>query len=158
MLVFLTRKFKKVESEIAIHRNYGIQALSEDSTIPTNETSRTTTKIVKKRQKKLVSDVLKNPKSTLERVRVSFNSFSTDNTISKDTVRRILKKYGIKSRICARKLKLKKNNKILQWKWCVKMVKQPAAYWLNVVFTDETRIRLNSDGIIRVFWKNFTRF
>ena len=152
--LFLRGNSKKAESEIAIHRNYCIQKVSEDSTIPTEKTHRTTAKIVKKDKKKLVSDVLKYLKSTLERVRVSYNSFSTENTISKDTVRRILKKYGIKSRICAKKLKLKKNNKILRWKWCVKMVKQPAAYWLNVVFTEESRNRLNSDGTIRVFTKN----
>ena len=30
--------------------------------------------------------------------------------------------------------------------------------WQNVVFTDETRVRISSDGIVRVFRRNGTRF
>ena len=34
-----------------------------------------------------------------------------------------------------------------------KMNKKSAEYWYSVVFTDETRVKLTSDGIVRVFRK-----
>ena len=33
------------------------------------------------------------------------------------------------------------------------MIKKSAEYWYSVVFTDETRVKLTSDGIVRVFRK-----
>ena len=38
------------------------------------------------------------------------------------------------------------------------MLKQPFCYWQNTICTDETNIRLSSDGIVRVFRRNRTRF
>ena len=38
------------------------------------------------------------------------------------------------------------------------MLKKPFSFWQNVVFTDETRVRISSDGIVRVFRRNGTRF
>ena len=38
------------------------------------------------------------------------------------------------------------------------MLKKPFSFWQNVVFTGETRVRISSDGIIRVFRRNGTRF
>ena len=38
------------------------------------------------------------------------------------------------------------------------MLKNPFSFWQNVVFTDETRLRISSDGIVRVFRRNGTRF
>ena len=38
------------------------------------------------------------------------------------------------------------------------MIKISAEYWYSVVFTDETRVKLTSDGIVRVFRKKNTRY
>ena len=38
------------------------------------------------------------------------------------------------------------------------MIKKSAEYWYPVVFTDETRVKLTSDGIVRVFRKKNTRY
>ena len=46
----------------------------------------------KNQKKKLVADVLKDPRTSLERIRVAHNAFSCYDTISRGTVRRILKK------------------------------------------------------------------
>ena len=46
-------------------------------------------------RKKLVTDLLKDPKTSLERIRVVHNAFFCYDTISRGTVRRILKKYGV---------------------------------------------------------------
>ena len=38
------------------------------------------------------------------------------------------------------------------------MLKKPFFFWQNVVFTNETRMRISSDGIVIVFRRNGTRF
>ena len=38
------------------------------------------------------------------------------------------------------------------------MLKKPFHFQPNVVFTDETRVSISSDGIVRVFRRNGTRF
>ena len=38
------------------------------------------------------------------------------------------------------------------------MLKKPFSFWQNGVFTDETRLRISSDGIVRVFRRNGTIF
>ena len=52
-------------------------------------------------------DVLKDPKTTLERIRVKYNSFSTKESISRTTLRRILRKHGVFSRVAAKKISIK---------------------------------------------------
>ena len=49
----------------------------------------------KKSEKKLVIAVLKDPKTSQERIRVAHNAFSCYDTISRGNVRQFLKKYGI---------------------------------------------------------------
>ena len=49
----------------------------------------------KKSEKKLINDVLKDPKTSLERTQVAHNAFFCNDTISRGTVRRISKKYGV---------------------------------------------------------------
>ena len=61
----------------------------------------------RKRAKLIARRVEKDPK-TLERVRVLQNSFSTSKTVSRCTIRRILKKYEIVSRKAAEKFNLNK--------------------------------------------------
>ena len=49
---------------------------------------------------------------SLEKVRVHFTSFSTEDPFRIETVRKILRKHGIRSRIVAQKMNLKRENKI----------------------------------------------
>ena len=57
-----------------------------------------------------------------------------------------------------KKVSLKKKSKRFRSKWCFNMLKKPFFFWQNVVFTDETRVRISSDGIVRIFRRNGTRF
>ena len=52
---------------------------------------------------------------------------------------------------CCKKVSLKKKRKCFRPKWCIKMLKKSFYYWQNVFSTDETRVRISSDGIVRVF-------
>ena len=102
------------------------------------------------KNQKLVVDVLKDPKTSLERIRVAHNAFSCHEAVSRSTVRRILKKYGVFLRNAAKTVSLKKKSKCFCSKWLINMLKKPFSFWQNV-FTDETRLRISSDGIVRVF-------
>ena len=118
-------------------------------------------KLTKKDKEKLVKDVLKDPKRSLQQIRVHWNSFAVYHSVSKATIRRILKKYGVHSRNAAKKLKLAKKSEENRLIWCRKMQKEyqkDPFFWQKVIFTDETRVRLYSDGIVRVFRKNGTTF
>ena len=110
-------------------------------------------KLSEKTQRKLVKDVLKDPKTTLERIRVKYNSFSTKESISRTTVRRILRKHGVFSRDAAKKIRIKKTSAAFRKKWSQNMIEKSAEYWYSVMFTNETRVKLTRDGIVRVFRK-----
>ena len=64
-------------------------------------------------------------------------------------MRRILRKHGV----AAKKISIKKTSAAFRKKWSQKMIKKSAEYWYTVVFTDESRVKLTSDGIVRVFRK-----
>ena len=62
----------------------------------------------RKKPKENWSKMFKDSKTTLERIRVKYNSFSTKESISRTTVRRILRKHGVFSRVAAKKTSIKK--------------------------------------------------
>ena len=107
-------------------------------------------------------DVLKDPKTSLERslekIRVENNSLSTKESLSRTTVRTILKKHGVFSRIAAKKITIKNNSANCRKKWSNQMIKIGAGFWYSAVFTDETRVKLTSDRIVRVFRRKNTRY
>ena len=104
-----------------------------------------------KNREKRVRYVLKDPKTSLEKIRVKNNSFSTKESLSRTTVGRILKKHVVFSRIAAKKITIKNNSGNFRKKWSKQKMKKGAGFWYSVVFTDETRVKLSSDGIVRVF-------
>ena len=91
-------------------------------------------KLSEKEQRLIVRRVEKDPKTTLERVRVLQNSFSTSKTVSKCTIRRILKKYGIVSRKAAKKFNLNKKQKLIRKRWCSRMLKKPLGFYPASIF------------------------
>ena len=64
-----------------------------------------------------------------------------------------MRKHGVFSRVAAKKISNKKTFAAFRKNWSQKMNKKSAEYWYSVVFTDETRVKLTSDGIVRVFRK-----
>ena len=93
-------------------------------------------KLSEKEQRLIVRRVEKDPKTTLERVRVLQNSFSTSKTVSKCTIRRILKKYGIVSRKAAKKFNLNKKQRLVRKRWCSRMLKKPLGFYPASIFTE----------------------
>ena len=64
----------------------------------------------------MVNDVLKEPKTSLERIRVAHNAFFCNDRISRGTVRRILKKYGVFSRNAAKKSQFEEEKQVFSFK------------------------------------------
>ena len=91
-------------------------------------------KLSEKEQRLIVRRVEKDPKTTLEQVRVLPNSFSTSKTVSKCTFRRILKKYGIVSRKPAKKFNLNKKQRLIRKRWCSRMLKKPLGFYPASIF------------------------
>ena len=79
------------------------------SYLPKKSTSRPP-KLSEKTEKKLVRDVLKDPKTSPKKIRVKYNSLSTKDFLSRTIVRRIMKKHGVFSRIAAKKITIKNNS------------------------------------------------
>ena len=112
MLDFLTERYKrrsKLNQNIV--SNAYLRYKKRPSYIPKIPTGRPKN-LTEKDEKKLVTDVLKNDLVNLEKARVHFNSFSSKESISRQIVRKILRKHGIRSRIAAQKLNLKRDHKI----------------------------------------------
>ena len=89
-------------------------------------------KLSKKEQKLMIRRVEKDPKTTLERVRVLQISFSTSKT--RRTIRRILKKYGFVSRKAAKKFNLNKTQRLIRKRWCSRMLKKPLGFYPASIF------------------------
>ena len=87
-----------------------------------------------KEQRLIVRRVEKDPKATLERARALQNSFSTSKTVSKCTIRRILKTYGIVSRKAAKKFNLNKKQRLIRKRWCSRMLKKPLGFYPASIF------------------------
>ena len=100
-----------------------------------------------KEQRLIVRKVEKDPKTTLEQVRVLQNSFSTSKTVSRCTIPRILKKYGIVSRKAAKKFNLNKKQRLIRKRWCSRMLKK--SLWILSSFNYPPKIGEN----FGIFWK-----
>ena len=109
-----------------IKENLGLKSRSTAQTACQRflRTNRPATKAQRKRAKTNSSKSGKDAKTTLERVRVLQNSFSTSKIVSKCTTRRILKKYGIVSRKAAKKFNLNKKQRLIRKRWCPLVVIQ----------------------------------
>ena len=98
-----SKNTKATQVEIKIQCTVCIQTLPEKQQFRGPNRAEDPPNCQKKSEKKLVADVLKDPKTSLERIRVAHNAFSCYETISRGTVRRNLKKYGVFSRNAAKK-------------------------------------------------------
>ena len=90
----------------------------------------------------------------MKRIRVAFKAFTCYITISRGTFRRVWRFW----RNAAKNFSLKTKSKCFCSNWCINMPKRPFFFRQNVVFTDETRVRISSDGIGRVFQRSVKRF
>ena len=125
----MDKNTKATQLEIKIQCTVRIKTLLKNNIYVAHKSIGRPPKFSKKSEKKLINDVLKDHKTSLERIRVAHNAFSCYDTISRDTVRRIFK-----------------NLMFFQ-----EMMQKSK-------FEEEKQVRISSDGIVRVFQRNGTRF
>ena len=89
-----------------------------------------------------------------------WNSFSTANGVSAKTIRRVLHKYGIRCRSAAKITAIRPKTALNRIQWCNQRKTWSVAYWKRrIMFTDEVRCRLSSDGRVTPVWRgNSKRF
>ena len=97
------------------------------------KTPRPARKAERKRAKTPSSKSGKDLKTTLERVRV-LQTFFNVKTVSRCTIRRILKKYGIVSRKAAKKFNLNKKQRLIRNSWCSRILKKPLGFYPASIF------------------------
>ena len=102
-------------------------------------------------EKQLVSIVKKDRFATLKEIRCSYNAFHPCHSLSARTIRNILKKYGLRSRHAAKKLKIGPKTYQKRLKFCRKGIPLGLDYWKTVAFTDEVRFSVQTDGLVRVW-------
>ena len=124
--------YQKIAGELGLKAKSTAQSvykrsIRNNSYLPKKSTGRPP-KLSEKTEKKLVRDVLKDPKTSLEKIRVKYISFSTKESLSRTTVRRILKKHGVFSRIAAKKITIKNNSANFRKKWSKQMMEKGAEF------------------------------
>ena len=95
-------------------------------------------KLSKKYKRLIIRSVKNDPKTTLQRIRVKYNSFATSKSVSRSTIRRVLKKYGLVSRVAAKKFQLNKKQRTTRKKWCLRMSKKPLGFLSSLALTEKS--------------------
>jgi len=83
-----------------------------------------------------------NPKISYRNLADEFNSWSSEGTVSKDTVRKILKSSGINSYIATRKPLLSIKDRLKRRRWCKERLHWTVEDWANVIFSDESNFEV----------------
>ena len=96
--------------------------------------------------------------SQFQRLEVLFNSFSSDQSVSARTTRRVLEKLGFHRRAVAKMLNLKAKVKRNRVKWCQRQRFWTAANGNRVLFSDDMLVKLRSDKRAYVCRPDGTQF
>ena len=93
---FYGLKYRKLNFKSRSSAQYAYKRYLKNNSFEAQKSSGRNPKLTtKKSEKKIVTDVLKDLKTSLERIKVVHNAYSRYDTIFRGTVRRILKKYGV---------------------------------------------------------------
>ena len=75
---------------------------------------------------------------------IFLQSWITSNNVSLSTTKRVLNKFGIFGRVCAKKPLLNDNQRKRQYKWCQAYSTWTIEDWKKVIFSDECKIKMFS--------------
>lgn len=96
-------------------------------------------KTTMREQRCLIIDAKKDPYLTARQLHTRWN---TQNPISIETAKKILQKYGLFGRICAKKPLLSTLHRKTRLRWCRAYKEFTSSQWNEVIFSDECRIGL----------------
>ncbi len=92
--------------------------------------------------RKLICEVQNFPKTSAEKIRVMWNSFSTTKGVPVETLRRVLHKYAIRGRSAAKTIAIQPKTALNRIRWCNQRKTWSATDCKRIVLTDEVRFRL----------------
>ena len=114
-------------------------------------------KLTQKDQNWLRRIVKKNNKASAEKLRVLFNIFSM-KTVSTKTIRQYLHKMDLVGRAAAKKLRMRAETRVNPLLWAKQRRIRTVEKWKRVVFSNESKISLKSDGRVYVWRTTGTRY
>ena len=103
-------------------------------------------KAERKRAKTNSSKSGKRPTNNIKMSKSTAKLFFNVKNISRCTIRRILKKYGIVSRKAAKKFNLNKKQRMIRGRWCSRNLKTPLGFNLPSIFHQKWES-------FEIFWK-----
>ena len=136
--VILQSNQREIGFEVTINSTVSLQALFENQFLFSKKPPGRPEKLSKKDKRLIIRSVENDPKTTLQRIRVKYNSFATSKSVSRSTIRRVLKKYGLVSRVAAKKFQLNKKQRTTRKKWCLRMSKKPLGFLSSLALTEKS--------------------
>ena len=110
-------------------------------------------KLTQKDQNWLRRIVKENNKALAEKLRVLFNSFSM-KTVSTKTIRQNLHKMDLVGSAAAKKFRMRAETRVNRLLWAKQRRNRTVEEWKRVVFSDECKFSLKSDGRVYVWRTN----
>ena len=104
-------------------------------------------KLTDREKRQLVSIARGQPFLSISKVKNIYNSFSPRTTIGRYLVRKFLKKYNLRRRSAAKTLQLARIQRQNRVDWCRRRFSWSVEQWQSVIFSDEVRFCLKSDGL-----------
>ena len=108
-------------------------------------------KITEQDERYIFRKARQNPCLSYRNLASEFNSTNSGYTVSKETVRKILKSRGIGSYVAQRKPLLRVTDRIKRRKWCKERLNWSVEDWSRVIFSDESNFQVfNRKSIVMV--------
>ncbi len=109
------------------------------------------TKITPRAQRRLIQEVIKEPRTTSKELLASLASIKV--SVHDSTIRKRLGKNSIHGRVPRQKPLLTKNNTKARLTFAKKYLDYPQDFWVNILWTDETKVELFGRFVSRYIWR-----
>ncbi len=108
------------------------------------------TKITPRAQRRLIQEVIKEPRTTSKELQASLASITV--SVHDSTIRKRLGKNGIHGKVPRQKPLLTKKNTKARLTFAKKYLDYPKDFWANILWTDETKAELFGRCVSRYIW------
>jgi transposase len=129
----------------------------ERGTLDNKRASGRPKKLSNRNQRSLCRLTRTNRRFSLAKVTALYNA-GAQTQVSEVTARRILHENGMFGHAAAKKLQLPHHIRVARLRWCRSRHHLGDDYWRRVIFSDETRVGLSSDGRVYVWRGKDERF
>lgn len=109
------------------------------------------TKITPRAQRRLIQEVIKEPRTTSKELQASLASIKV--SVHDSTIRKRLGKNSIHGRVPRQKPLLTKKNTKARLTFAKKYLDYPQDFWANILWTDATKVELFGRCVSRYIWR-----